>query len=93
MNKQHHVLVTGGAGFIGSHTLVELIAAGFKVSVVDTLERSDYKIIEGVEAITKTKIDFHKIDCLDFAALDKLFAQNNFSSVIHFARAYRPPKL
>lgn len=88
MNKQHHVLVTGGAGFIGSHTLVELIAAGFKVSVVDTLERSDYKIIEGVEAITKTKIDFHKIDCLDFAALDKLFAQNNFSSVIHFA-AYK----
>ena len=88
MNTQHHVLVTGGAGFIGSHTLVELIAAGFKVSVVDTLERSDYKIIEGVEAITKTKIDFHKIDCLDFAALDKLFTQNNFSSVIHFA-AYK----
>lgn len=87
-NNTAHVLVTGGAGFIGSHTLVELIAAGFKVSVIDTLERSDFKIIEGVEAITKTKIDFHKIDCLDFAALDKLFTQNVFSSVIHFA-AYK----
>ncbi len=66
MNESNHVLVTGGAGYIGSHTVVELLTAGFKVTVVDTLERSDAKIIEGIETITKTKVDFHKIDCLDY---------------------------
>jgi len=83
-----HVLVTGGAGYIGAHTVVELVQAGFKVTVVDNLERSDYKIVEGIETITKTNIDFHKIDCLDFPSLDRLFGQNKFSSVIHFA-AYK----
>jgi UDP-glucose 4-epimerase len=84
MNKDH-VLVTGGAGFIGAHTVVELLQAGFKVTVIDNLERSDYKIVEGIEAITKTKVDFHRIDCLNYASLDSLFTQNKFSSVIHFA--------
>lgn len=85
MKNSDHVLVTGGAGYIGSHTVVELILAGYRVTVIDNLERSDYKIIEGVEAITKIKIDFHKIDCLDNSALDELFSKNKFSSVIHFA--------
>jgi UDP-glucose 4-epimerase len=88
MSKNNHVLVTGGAGYIGSHTVVELLKANFKVTVVDTLERSEFKIIESLEQITKTKIDFHKIDCLDQLALDDLFSQNKFSSVIHFA-AYK----
>ena len=85
MKKADHVLVTGGAGFIGAHTVVELLQAGFKVTVVDNLVRSDYTIVEGIEAITKTKVDFHKIDCLNYGSLDSLFAQNEFSSVIHFA--------
>lgn len=85
MNTANHVLVTGGAGYIGGHTVVELVQAGFKVTVVDNLERSDYKIVEGIEAITKTKIDFHKIDCLDYSSMDSLFSQNKFSTVIHFA--------
>lgn len=85
MKSTNHVLVTGGAGYIGSHTVVELMEAGNKVTVVDNLERSEYKIIEGVEAITGTKIDFHKIDCLDSENLNQLFSQNKFSSVIHFA--------
>ncbi len=85
MKSTNHVLVTGGAGYIGSHTVVELMEAGNKVTVVDNLERSEYKIIEGVEAITGTKIDFHKIDCLDSESLNQLFSQNKFSSVIHFA--------
>jgi UDP-glucose 4-epimerase len=88
MKKTEHVLVTGGAGYIGSHTVVELISAGIKVTIVDTLERSDSKIIDGIETITKTKVDFHKIDCLDYSSMDNLFSQNKFSSVIHFA-AYK----
>lgn len=85
MNKTERVLVTGGAGYIGAHTVVELIQAGYHVTVVDNLDRSDFKIIEGVEQITNTKIDFHKLDCLDQTALDDLFSKNKFSSVIHFA--------
>ncbi len=85
MNTANHVLVTGGAGYIGGHTVVELLQAGFKVTVVDNLVRSDYKIVEGIEAITKSKIDFHKIDCLDYASMDSLFSKNKFSTVIHFA--------
>jgi UDP-glucose 4-epimerase len=86
--RKSHVLVTGGAGYIGSHTVVELINAGHRVTVIDTLERSDFKIIEGIEKITGTKIDFHKLDCLDKISLKKLFAANLFTSVIHFA-AYK----
>ena len=82
MNSTNHVLVTGGAGYIGSHTVVELIEAGNKVTIVDNLERSEYKIIEGVETITGTKIDFHRIDCLDSEALSKLFSDNKFSSIL-----------
>ncbi len=85
MKTTNHVLVTGGAGYIGSHTVVELIEAGDKVTVVDNLERSDYKIIEGVEKITGTKIQFQQMDCLDAATMNKLFSENKFSSVIHFA--------
>lgn len=85
---QKHILVTGGAGYIGSHTLVELISAGYRVTAIDTLERSEYRIIEGVENITGQKIDFHKIDCLDAVAMNALFSANNFTAVIHFA-AYK----
>lgn len=85
MKNSDHVLVTGGAGYIGSHTVVELINAGYRVTVIDNLERSEYKIIEGVEVITNTKIDFHKIDCLDSSALNNFFSKNKFTSVIHFA--------
>lgn len=85
---QKHILVTGGAGYIGSHTLVELIAAGYKVTAIDTLERSEHRIIEGVESITNQKVDFHKVDCLDATAMNALFEKNNFAAVIHFA-AYK----
>ncbi len=85
MENSKHILVTGGAGYIGAHTVVELISAGYKVTVIDNLERSDYKMVEGIETITKTKVDFHKLDCLDAAALEGIFSKNRFSAVIHFA--------
>lgn len=85
MGNNNHILVTGGAGYIGAHTVVELISTGQQVTVIDNLERSDYKMVEGIEAITKTKLDFHKLDCLDAAALEDLFSKNKFTTVIHFA--------
>jgi UDP-glucose 4-epimerase len=91
MSKAGHVLVTGGAGYIGSHTVVELLQAGHRVCVLDSLERSEQKIIEGIEKITNEKIDFHKVNCLDTEALDALFSRYPFTSVIHFA-AYKSVK-
>jgi len=88
MNSTQHILVTGGSGYIGAHTVVELLSAGYKVTVVDSLERSEYRMIEGIESITGDKVDFQEIDCLDRQALDNLFSKNTFSSVIHFA-AYK----
>jgi len=88
MNSAQHILVTGGAGYIGAHTVVELLSSGYKVTVVDSLERSEYRMVEGLESITGIKVDFQKIDCLDTQALDNLFSKNTFSSVIHFA-AYK----
>lgn len=88
MTTSNHILVTGGAGYIGAHTVVELLITGYKVTVVDTLERSEYRMIEGIESITGMKVDFHKIDCLDLTALNDLFSKSRFTSVIHFA-AYK----
>lgn len=80
------VLLTGGAGYIGSHTAVELINAGYKVVVVDNLSNSLAESIEGIEKITGIRPDFVKADCADFSDMRDLFIKyNGFSSVIHFA--------
>ena len=83
--KKHCVLVTGGAGFIGSHTLVELIEAGFDVVAVDNFSNSDDTCLKGVEAITGRTIAFEKVDCCDFEAMESVFKRYDFDSVIHFA--------
>lgn len=85
MSNPSKILVTGGAGFIGSHTVVELVQGSYEVVLIDNLERSDYSLVEGIEDITSTKVAFHKIDCLDSLSLDDLFTKNKFSYVIHFA--------
>jgi len=79
------VLVTGGAGFIGSHTVVELQNEGYGVVVVDNLSNSSSKSLERVEEITGKTVKFYKADILDREALDKIFAENEIDSVIHFA--------
>ena len=79
------VLVSGGAGYIGSHTAVELIAAGYDVVIADNLSNSDMSGVEGVRAITGVEVPFINVDCCDKAAFAELFKQYNFDSVIHFA--------
>ncbi len=79
------VLVTGGAGFIGSHTVVELQNGGYEVVVVDNLCNSSSKSLERVEEITGKPVKFYEADILDGAALDKIFTENEIDSVIHFA--------
>ena len=87
--KKKDILITGGAGYIGSHTLVELYNSGYRPIVVDNLSNSSITNIKGAEKIIKNKIDFYQIDCTDFDQMDKLFnEQNNIVAVIHFA-AYK----
>lgn len=86
MNKR--VLVTGGAGYIGSHTTVELINAGFEVIIVDNFSNSDPSSLEGIYRITGVKPTFVEADCCDKEALRAVFEAYDFDSVIHFA-AYK----
>lgn len=79
------ILVTGGAGFIGSHTCVELLSAGYDLVVVDNLSNSKAAALSRVEQITGRKVRFYRKDILDRAALDRIFEENAVDSVIHFA--------
>ena len=80
-----NILVTGGAGFIGSHTLIELVEAGHTPVVVDNLSNSSPKAIERVEKITGKTIPFYNVDIRDREGLEKVFAQHTFDCCIHFA--------
>lgn len=80
------VLVSGGAGYIGSHVTVELIGAGYDVVVADNMSNCDMTCFEGVKKITgRDDIPFCRIDCCDYAAVDKLFTDYKIDAVIHFA--------
>ena len=79
------ILVTGGAGYIGSHTCVELLEAGYEVVVVDNLYNASPKAIERVEEITGKKVTFYEADLLDKEALEKIFSNHDIDAVIHFA--------
>ncbi|MBE5934203.1 MAG: UDP-glucose 4-epimerase GalE [Lachnospiraceae bacterium] len=79
------ILVTGGAGYIGSHTCVELINAGYDVVVVDNLSNSCKESLARVEKITNKKITFYENDILDREALDRIFTKESIEAVIHFA--------
>ncbi len=86
--KKQCVLVSGGAGYIGSHTAVELINAGFDVVVADNLSNSDLSGVEGVRKITGVDVPFVNVNCCDKEAFAKVFEAYDFDSVIHFA-AYK----
>ena len=80
-----NILVTGGAGYIGSHTCVELLEAGYEVIVADNLSNSKEESLRRVEAITGKRLTFHEVDLLDREALSSIFARSEIRSVIHFA--------
>ena len=79
------ILVTGGAGYIGSHTCVELLNAGYEIVVLDNLSNSCERSLEIVKDITGKDFPFYKVDMLDYDEMEKVFKENKFDSVIHFA--------
>ena len=83
---KERILVTGGTGFIGSHTVVELQNSGYDVVIVDNLSNSSADVVDGIEKITGIRPDFEELDCLDYEGLEKVFAKyGDIKSIIHFA--------
>jgi len=83
------ILITGGAGYIGAHTVVELIESGYQVVIIDNFSKSDRTLLEGIEKVTGKAVSFCEGDCRDRAFVSKVFqTEGSFSSVLHFA-AYK----
>ena len=83
---KQRILVTGGTGFIGSHTTVELQEAGYEVIIIDNLSNSRADVVDGIEKITGIRPHFENIDCCDIEALDKVFSKyEGIEGIIHFA--------
>ena len=79
------ILLTGGAGFIGSHTCVELLAAGHEAIIVDNFVNSQPEAVRRVEEITGKTVKLYEADCCDKAAMERIFTENEIDAVIHFA--------
>ena len=79
------ILLTGGTGYIGSHTAVELIAQGYDVEILDNLFNSKITVLDDIEKIIGVKPGFHQADLLDMPALEKVFKDGKYDAVIHFA--------
>ena len=83
------VLVTGGAGFIGSHTVVDLLENGYRVVIVDDLSNSSPRVLDRIHRIVGdeafSRCTFHEVDICDRAALEEVFARHDVDRVIHFA--------
>ena len=79
------ILITGGAGYIGSHTLVELLRSGFKLVVIDNLSNSKHEALRRVERISGKSVAFYQVDVRDRAGLQKVFREHAIAAVIHFA--------
>ena len=79
------ILVTGGAGYIGSHTCVELLNEGYEVVIVDNLYNSSPKAVDRIQEITGKTVTFYETDLLDKEGMKKIFDQEKIDAVIHFA--------
>lgn len=79
------ILVTGGTGYIGSHTVVELLNSGYDPIIVDNLCNSSKEVLNRIKLITGKDVKFYEIDCCDQEKLKEVFKENNIESVIHFA--------
>lgn len=79
------ILLTGGTGYIGSHTAIELIKAGYEVVIADNLSNSQADVVEKIQSITSKAIRFYQIDVADVKALNNIFSSNNIDAIIHFA--------
>lgn len=88
VRKSPHILVTGGAGFIGSHAVVSLLEQGYLPVIVDDFRNSDERVLKGIEKITGISPIIHRVDVTDMSALRTVFKHYDFSGVIHFA-AYK----
>jgi len=81
----HEILVTGGAGYIGSHTCISLIKAGYSVIIADDLSNSRFEVISRIQEISGKKVSFYPFDVSDELEIDKIFQRHNIECVIHFA--------
>ena len=79
------ILVTGGTGFIGSHTSVELIQAGYEVIIIDSLVNSKILVLDRIQKITGIRPIFYQVDLRDEAKVIEIFKKHNIDAVIHFA--------
>ena len=83
---KERILVTGGTGYIGSHTVVELQASGYEVIIVDNLSNSQANVVDNIEKVSGIRPAFEHLDCLDYAGLDALFTKySGIKGIIHFA--------
>lgn len=85
MKTMKKILITGGAGYIGSHTAVELWNSGFEPIILDDLSNSDHKVLDRLEEITGKRFSFFKGDCNDKKQLEEISSQHQISGIIHFA--------
>ena len=83
------ILVTGGAGYIGSHTCIEMLGAGYDVVVIDNLDNSSSESLERVQKISGRTLKFYEKDVRDREALREIFKENDIEAVIHFAKKER----
>ena len=79
------ILFTGGAGYIGSHTCIELLNAGYDIVVLDNYANSKPEALKRIKEITGKDFPFYKVDLLDRSSVDNVFAENKIEAVIHFA--------
>ena len=88
MNEKSYILVTGGAGYIGSHTIISLLEKGYSPVIVDDFRNANTSVLKGLQEITKQEIPVYQIDICDLKALEVLFQKYSWKGIIHFA-AYK----